>query len=983
MKGDFSRFSFDPARHYSGVLLQQGRVQTDADWNEQAEITAHRHATGLRDLIGPAGVPRDRAGYAIAAHGGRSFDGEQSCIEHREHHPLHFDGNGYAIEGWVKPAKEGPSMAIARADYERRGEDIGGFRFGMTRDGRLRFERLELRPVGVVEIEEIDVDVWGDVVEEDIVIEIDRIARARIVGNARLPVGRFTHVTAVCRDGLLQLFVDGRLDAERPAGNGTPFNSSPMLIGCDYGRSGPRHHFAGTMDRLRLWHRPLDRDAIAAACAGELRAPEHGCRWLLDGVSAHQQTDRLPPFAPAEIRIGAGRCYVDGLACENEHAVLYQDQPDCPGLAPPDRSIEADRYLVYLDVWQRVVSAIEDENIREPALGGVDTAVRTRTIAQVRLAPLAAGDPDCVPPRPQPGSLRVTRTPDMSLQENQLYRVEIHDSGAVESGSTPEGGATFKWSRENGSSIFAVTKIDAPQKTVTIDDPNCLLQPDDWIEIVDDDMALGGRAAPLCKVLSVENDDLGAVTVTLEHPCDGGPFDARRNKHPLLRRWDGIDGNSRGVKSVTTDEATTLAGGIHLRFGPGSYATGDYWVVPIREHLAWPVDEKGHALARKPQGIRHRYAELATLSFVDSRAEVRDLRRIFAPLVDAGAAPAPASPASAPASHGGVPVGCSILGPSPQPPPGWAHSGARLALLCPDPAWRELETALPEAGPVLAAAAGGTIFCLFESGDLWAFNPQAADPWTVCARLDDANLAGAALAALDGRLHVLGGYGPDGDATARHRCYDAAADEWHDRAPLPGSRAFVAAAALGGRLFAVGGSPTRAPEPLDIVEAYDPGNDAWTLHEPLLHATSDAALGVSGGRLYLFGGIVTHLLGLERQASMEAHVYSSISDAWSSVTPLLVSRNGAGVAHADDRLYVVSGTAHDGGPAPIEAFAPSSGNRLDFSQPRRARTRAGVATLHGTIYLLGGVTPEGPTATIESCTVEHVFHVHTRLAPAG
>ena len=39
MKGDFTRFSFDPAKHYSGVRMQQGRVQLDADWNEQQSIT--------------------------------------------------------------------------------------------------------------------------------------------------------------------------------------------------------------------------------------------------------------------------------------------------------------------------------------------------------------------------------------------------------------------------------------------------------------------------------------------------------------------------------------------------------------------------------------------------------------------------------------------------------------------------------------------------------------------------------------------------------------------------------------------------------------------------------------------------------------------------------------------------------------------------------------------------------------------------------
>ena len=43
MKGDVSRETFDATKHYSGVRMQQGRVQTDADWNEQGAIcSGHR-----------------------------------------------------------------------------------------------------------------------------------------------------------------------------------------------------------------------------------------------------------------------------------------------------------------------------------------------------------------------------------------------------------------------------------------------------------------------------------------------------------------------------------------------------------------------------------------------------------------------------------------------------------------------------------------------------------------------------------------------------------------------------------------------------------------------------------------------------------------------------------------------------------------------------------------------------------------------------
>ena len=42
MKGDFSRLTFDPKKHYRRVLMQQGRVQVDADWNEQEAINQFR-----------------------------------------------------------------------------------------------------------------------------------------------------------------------------------------------------------------------------------------------------------------------------------------------------------------------------------------------------------------------------------------------------------------------------------------------------------------------------------------------------------------------------------------------------------------------------------------------------------------------------------------------------------------------------------------------------------------------------------------------------------------------------------------------------------------------------------------------------------------------------------------------------------------------------------------------------------------------------
>ncbi len=65
MKGDFSRDSFDRTKRYSRVLMQQGRVQLDADWNEQTSIL-WAYLRGLTvDLLGPHGGPHSGPGFQI------------------------------------------------------------------------------------------------------------------------------------------------------------------------------------------------------------------------------------------------------------------------------------------------------------------------------------------------------------------------------------------------------------------------------------------------------------------------------------------------------------------------------------------------------------------------------------------------------------------------------------------------------------------------------------------------------------------------------------------------------------------------------------------------------------------------------------------------------------------------------------------------------------------------------------------------------
>ncbi|HEY4574428.1 MAG TPA: DUF6519 domain-containing protein [Thermoanaerobaculia bacterium] len=69
MKGDFTRSTWNPTKRYSGVRQQQGRVQTDADWNEQVDIGTYLRETSLGDLIGRCGAPRTGGGFKVGLNG--------------------------------------------------------------------------------------------------------------------------------------------------------------------------------------------------------------------------------------------------------------------------------------------------------------------------------------------------------------------------------------------------------------------------------------------------------------------------------------------------------------------------------------------------------------------------------------------------------------------------------------------------------------------------------------------------------------------------------------------------------------------------------------------------------------------------------------------------------------------------------------------------------------------------------------------------
>ncbi|MEV0369974.1 DUF6519 domain-containing protein [Streptomyces sp. NPDC050636] len=115
MHADLSRLTYRPERHYSAVVAQQGRVQLDADANEQTAIQLFQARTLTADLIGQHGGPSGATGFKIDLRGGS-----------RELDDLVIGGGRYYVDGILCEATRPQPGVPVPADGHDDADDAGG-----------------------------------------------------------------------------------------------------------------------------------------------------------------------------------------------------------------------------------------------------------------------------------------------------------------------------------------------------------------------------------------------------------------------------------------------------------------------------------------------------------------------------------------------------------------------------------------------------------------------------------------------------------------------------------------------------------------------------------------------------------------------------------------------------------------------------------------------------------------------------------------
>ncbi|MFO0952911.1 MAG: DUF6519 domain-containing protein [Isosphaeraceae bacterium] len=357
----------------------------------------------------------------------------------------------------------------------------------------------------------------------------------------------------------------------------------------------------------------------------------------------------LSESPPTDFLLSAGRFYADGLMIDLENTIRYSNQA-APLLQPALDVAVGRTDLVYLEVWQRHVTALEDPDLREVALGGPDTTTRLATAWRVRVRPgvgdgFTCGDrPEGWPPTPTGSGLLTTSLAaevdpgDPCLiaaeggfrgLENRLYRVEIHTGGDV-------GAATFKWSRDNGAVVFAVDSFPAahPDRVVLKRlgrDRTLTLRRGDWVEVLDDATEYFSSELGQAGTLARVEDLLDDRTIVLDRPLPADRYDAA-TRHARVRRWDQTDNLDPDGAVPTGAGPISLEDGIQVSFAAGSYRTGDFWTFRARTATG-SID----ILTNEPaQGVAHRYYSLAVIQWFQVgeqwSGEVTNCPPLFPPL---------------------------------------------------------------------------------------------------------------------------------------------------------------------------------------------------------------------------------------------------------------------------------------------------------------------------------------------------------------
>ncbi|KPP61938.1 kelch-like protein 31-like [Scleropages formosus] len=213
------------------------------------------------------------------------------------------------------------------------------------------------------------------------------------------------------------------------------------------------------------------------------------------------------------------------------------------------------------------------------------------------------------------------------------------------------------------------------------------------------------------------------------------------------------------------------------------------------------------------------------------------------------------------------------------------------------------------------------------------------------------------VAVLDGFLYVAGGEDQnDARNQAKHAVsnfcrYDPRFNTWIHLANMIQKRTHFSLNTFNGLIFAIGGRNSEGSQA--SVECYVPSSNQWQMKAPMEVPRCCHASTVIDGKILVTGGYINNAY------SRSVCSYDPSTDTWQDRNSMSTPRGWHCSATAADRAYVVGGSQLGGrgervDVLTVECYNSHTGQWSCTAPLHTGVSTAGIATLNGKIYLLGG-----------------------------
>lgn len=228
-----------------------------------------------------------------------------------------------------------------------------------------------------------------------------------------------------------------------------------------------------------------------------------------------------------------------------------------------------------------------------------------------------------------------------------------------------------------------------------------------------------------------------------------------------------------------------------------------------------------------------------------------------------------------------------------------------------------------------------------------AYNP-VANTWSTRASMPSGR-ASFGIAIASDKIYIIGGNDGSQQDNLNYE-YDPAADNWTEKTPQPHAHGFCAAT-VDDKIYSI--TFDTKPYISSYVDEYDPLTDSWTTVTSVPQAVAEASAAAVGNKVYLIGGVYQHSIDCVNFNQ----VYAPATNTWSTGAPIPSRRYDAAIAVSNDRIYVIGGhtSIYSTDITNIsEVYDPLADAWESATPMQTTRVYFGAAAINGSIYAIGG-----------------------------